>query len=118
MTGIKETKELMKFIVEFVEAIDKSLEDGDIGFMDLSNLVSAMMAANDAFSDISLIPNEIKDLTEAEALELYAYAKDELDLRSNKVEEIVECALGIGLEVYKLIMLIKTPAAPPAAPAA
>ena len=118
MAGIKETKELLKFIVEFAEAIDKSMEDGDIGFADLTNLVSAMMAAGDAFSDISLIPEEINDLDDNEALELYAYAKDELDLRSDKLEEIVESALEIGLKVYQLFNLIKGTAPTPAAPAA
>jgi len=115
MAGIKETKELLKFIVEFAEAIDKSMEDGDIGFADLTNLVSAMMAAGDAFSDISLIPEEINDLDDNEALELYAYAKDELDLRSDKLEEIVESALEIGLKVYQLFNLIKGTAPAPAA---
>ena len=112
--GIKETKELLKFVVEVAEAIDVSLADGEITFGDITNLVSAMMTANDAFSNIKAIPAEMSDLTEAEALELYTYAKTELSLSNAKSEEIVECALEVGLKLYQLLQLIKTPAAPAA----
>ena len=111
--GIKETKELLKFVIELAEAIDISLADGEFTFGDITNLVSAMMAAGDGFADINLIPAEMKDLNEAEALELYTYVKDELELDNPKTEEIVECALEIGLKVYQLIQLIREePAAP------
>ena len=103
--GIKETKELLKFVVEVAEAIDVSLADGEITFGDITNLVSAMMTANDAFSNIKAIPAEMSDLTEAEALELYTYAKTELSLSNAKSEEIVECALEVGLKLYQLLQL-------------
>jgi len=107
MTGIKETKELLGFIIKVVEAVDKSLEDGKIGFMDMSNLVTAMLAANGAFNDINKVPEEIKDLTKEESEELYAYATKELSLNSAKTEEIVEKALEIGMKIYHLIVLFK-----------
>jgi hypothetical protein len=117
MAGIKETKELLEFIIRLGEAVDRSMEDGEIGFMDMSNLVSAMLSANAAFSDISLIPAEIKDLSKEESEELYAYVRDELDLDSDKIEMIVENALEIGMKVFQLILAIRGDAAP-AAPAA
>lgn len=104
--GIKETKELLKFVIEIAEALDASLADGDIGFMDLSNLVSAMMASAAAFDNISMIPAEMKDLDTTEAQELYDYCKSELDLASDKIESIVEMALQIGLKVYELTQLV------------
>lgn len=107
--GIKETKELLKFIIEFAEAVDKSLEDGEISFGDISNMVSAMKAAGPAFADMGLIPEELKDLDDTEALELYAYAKDELELNSEKTEEIVEASLEIGLKLFELFNLIRSP---------
>lgn len=116
MVGIKETKELLKFVVEFVEAIDKSLEDGSIGFADIANLVSAMLASGPAFTDMNLIPAEMADLSGEEAIELYDYARTELNLNSEKAEEIVEASLEIGLKMYQLIQLFKPAPAP--APAA
>ena len=106
--GIKETKELLKFIIELTEAIDKSLEDGEIGFGDISTLVTAMKDAGPAFSDMKLIPEELKDLDDTEALELYTYAKDELELSGKKTEEIVEASLEIGLKMFELVNLIKS----------
>jgi len=120
MEGIKETKELLAFIIRLGEAVDKSLEDGEIGFMDMSNLVSAMLAASSAFGDINKVPAEIKDLTKEESEELYAYIRDELNLKSDKIEDIVEGSLEVGMKIYHLIMMIKGSPAPeaPAEPVA
>jgi hypothetical protein len=115
MAGIKETKELLKFVIEVTEALDRSLEDGEIGFTDLSNLVSAMMASAAAFENVSLIPSEMKDLDKAEAAELYAYVKGELNLKDDKIEAAVEAALEIGLKIYKLINIIRNPVPAPTA---
>ena len=114
MVGIKETKELLKFIIEFVEAVDKSLEDGSLGFEDIANLVSAMLAAGPAFTDMELIPAEIANMDESKAIELYNYAQTELNLNSEKVEEIVERCLEIGLKLYQLIQLFKKESKAPA----
>ncbi len=115
--GIKETKELIKFIIEFGEAVDASLVDGKIDFGDISNLVAAMLAAGPALTGANLIPAELKDLDQAEALELCNYAKTELGLTSPKIEEIIERAIEIGLKIFELISMLKAPAAPAPAPA-
>ena len=115
MHGIKETKEFCRFIIELAEAIDRSMADGKVGFDDVSNLVSAMMSATDAFSGITLIPNEIKDMDETEAAELIDYVKQELDLSSERAEEITEKALDAGLKIYQLITALKSQPTTPAA---
>lgn len=107
--GIKETKEIIKFVVEFAEAIEKSLEDGEFTFLDVTNMISALQAVGDAFGNIKQVPTELKDLDEMESLELYAYAKDELDLKSDKTEEIIESSLEIGLKLFELYNLIRKP---------
>lgn len=118
MVGIKETKELLEFIVRLAEALDRSLEDGDIGFMDMSNLVSAMLAANSAFTDISLVPAEMKDLTKEESEDLYAHVRDNLNFKSDKLEMVVENSLEIGMKVYQLLLLVREQEAPAEAPEA
>jgi len=115
MEGIKETKELLKFVIELGEGLDKSLQDGELGFTDLSNLVSAMMASGDAFENANKIPAEIKDLDENEALELYTYVREDFNLINDKTEEIVERSLEIGLKIFQLVEMIR--AKPPTTPA-
>jgi len=115
MIGIKETKELSKFVIRLVEALDKSMADSKIDFLDASYFISAMMSSAEAFNGINEIPSEIGDLDEFEIQDLYAYAKSELQLHNENLEEIIEASLEIGLKVLSLRQLMKKKSAAPAA---
>jgi len=116
MIGIKETKELVKFIVRLAEALDKSMVDKKIDFMDAGNLISALMASVEAFNGINEVPKELGDLDEFEIQDLYAYAKTELQLSHENTEEIVEAAVNIGLQLLHFRnLLAKKGASAPAA---
>lgn len=108
MAGIKESKELVKFVTELVKAIDKSLEDGEFALSDIVNFYQALTAASSGLSGIQEIPAELKDLQPEEVHELCEYVKNEFQLRNHKHEQIVESALEIGVKIYDLILLIKT----------
>jgi hypothetical protein len=105
--GIQETKDLLRFVIDIAEAVDKSLEDNDFSVFDAANFVTAMLDAGSAFNNMSLIPKELADLTLEEANELYTYATTELNLSDEKVEETVKKMLEIGLKLYDLVVFMK-----------
>lgn len=106
--GIKETKEVLAFGVALGMAIDKSLaDDGKISLADAANLVDPLMKAPAALSGITEVGLELSDLSDAEKQELYEYAKAELKLSSEKIEAVVEEALGLALSLGKIVALLK-----------
>lgn len=116
--GLKETKEMLKFVICLGEAVDKSLEDGKIAFDDVGYFMSALMDAGPAFSDLSQIPKELGDMDASEAAELKDYVEDEFDIRSDMIEGLIEGALGVGLKIYEIMMAFRKkddPTPPPEA---
>lgn len=107
VTGIKELKELLKFVVEFGEAIELALVDKKFEISELSYLIAPLMQVGAAFEGLDKMGGELKDLSEAEAVELRLYVEEELDLRSDKLEEIIEKALALGVMMYSFIQLFK-----------
>jgi len=107
VTGIKELKELLKFVIEFGEAIELALADKKFEISELALLMGPLMQVGPAFEGLDLLGGEIKDLSEAEAAELKAYVAEELDLQNDKIEEVVEKALGLGVMIYNFIKLFK-----------
>ncbi len=105
MAGIKETKELVTCILDFMEGIAVSLDnDGEITWTDAINFVSALKSMPRAFDGISEIPTEVGDLTENEVKELVEYVMEEFDIPQDQVENMIERALGIGFAVYDYVV--------------
>lgn len=106
--GIAQTKELLKFVVELGMAVDKSLADKKVDITDIQFLMAPLASANAAFTDVSLVKAEMKDISAEEVAELVAFATGELKLASEKVEAVIETALKLGLDLYKYVQLFKT----------
>lgn len=104
---IKDTKELVKFVVELVNAVDYSLQDGKFSLTDVANFLKPMLSAPNAFNDIKNVSLEIKDLSEEEKVELKEYMKNELKIGSEKVEMVVEHSFSIALELATLVQMLK-----------
>lgn len=114
MAGINETKELLKFVLGLGNAAGAVAADGKVDATDLAAIMAPLMSAGPAFAGINLIPAELKDLSPEESSELLAYAQQEFNIPQDKVEAVVEAALGVLVEVGKLIAVIvalKQPAA-------
>jgi hypothetical protein len=111
--GMKETKEMVDFIIELAHAMDKSMADGKIGIEDLGHFISAMTLAGPAFADMGKIPSEMQTMTEQQSQDLIAHVKRRLTLSNAKVEQISELAVEIGLKVYQLMCLMKAEAPAP-----
>ena len=86
VAGIKELKELLKFVIEFGEAIDKAMVDKKFSVDELGLLIAPLMQVGPAFEGMDLLGGEIKDLSEAEMAELTVFVKDELDLANDKID--------------------------------
>lgn len=108
MYGISETKEVVKFGIELGEAFDKGLSDGKFSIEDLSYFFSTFMSAGAAFEGISKVPAEIKDLSSEEMEDLKAFVELEFDIENDKLEELIEKALGVALKIYEIIALFKS----------
>jgi hypothetical protein len=104
---IKDTKELVKFVIELVNAIDTSLEDGKFSLTDVAQFLKPMLSAPNAFNDIKNVSLEIKDLSEVEKVELKEYMKNELKIKSEKIEMVVEHSFSIALELATLTQMLK-----------
>lgn len=106
--GIKESKELVKFIIELIKAIDLSMQDGEFSWKDGVNFISTLLSVSEGLTGIEKVPAEIKDLQKEEIHELYNFVKKELVLANPKYEKFVEDALEIGVKLYDLLQLVKT----------
>jgi len=106
-TGIKEIKELLKFVIEFGEAIDKAMVDKKFDMSELSLLIAPLMQVGPAFEGLDKIGGEIKDLDAAESAELVAFVKEELNLEAEKIEFVIEKALELGLMIYDFVKIFK-----------
>jgi len=103
-----ETKELLKFVIDLGLAFEKSLSDGDLSVFDAANFVSSMLDLSAAFEGIQKIPEEIKNMAEADIKELYAFVKEQLDLAGeHKAEDVIAQFAEIGMKIYKMVVFIR-----------
>ena len=107
VTGIKELKELIKFVIELGEAVELGLEDKKFEIAELALLMGPLMQIGTAFEGMDKLGGELKDLSEAESLELVSFVKDELDLKADNTEEIIEAALELGVKIYGFVKMFK-----------
>lgn len=105
--GVKELKELIKFVIEFGEAINLALADKKFEITELSLLMGPLMQVGPAFEGLDKIGSEIKDLDEAELLELSTFVKEELDISNDNVENVIETAIDLGIKIYSFIKMFK-----------
>ena len=106
--GIKETKEMLGFILSLGNALGSSLEDGDVTLGDVTNFIGPMMEISDAFSGASEIKSELRELDESERAELLAYAKEKFSIPEKSVEEFVESAFDTIAQLHILVQKFKS----------
>lgn len=103
--GIKETKEVLNFGFDLLEAILKSLEDKKFSIVtDAPRFVPVIFSAAKAFAGVELVKQELTDLTEDEQDELVSELKKRFDLKNDAVELLIEDVLD---HVFLTIKLAK-----------
>ena len=103
--GIKETKEVLNFGFDLLEAIIKSLEDKKFSIVtDAPRFVPVIFSAAKAFAGVELVKQELTDLTEDEQNELVSELKKRFDLKNDAVELLIEDVLD---HVFLTIKLAK-----------
>lgn len=102
--SLEETKELLDLFFAMSRALGKSLEDGNVNFMDLGHFISAISYIAPAVNGISNISKEMLDLDEKEKADLIAYVRDNFDLPNDKVEGYIE--MGI-IALINFVPIIK-----------
>jgi len=100
---MKETKELLGFVLALGSACGKSIEDGKIGLGDLMHFISAMRQAGDAFEGIGSVPMEWAGMTDVQKEELKAYVVAEFDIPQDALEESIEIGLKVAIDLAYMI---------------
>lgn len=103
--GIKESKELVSFGLGFAMAVDQALKD-NYQWTDLFSIIPPLVKLPAAISGADEILYEIEDMDNDEKAELVSVV-EELDLESEKSEEMIEQSIIVVAEIAKLVMLIR-----------
>jgi hypothetical protein len=85
------------------EAIADSYADGKITVMDVSHFIGVFSKIGPALEGISDIPEELSDLEDHEVADIMAYCSEEFDIEDDELEEKIEAAFKIGLNIAKFI---------------
>ncbi len=91
--GIKETKEVVVFVVALVQGVADSLADGKLNIFDLFKFFKALRLLGPAVKDFTKIKDEIMDLSDVEKVELCDAIAKEFNMENKVVEGFIEQAL-------------------------
>jgi hypothetical protein len=104
---MKELKELVKFSIKVGQGIDKALEDKKLDAADLLLFIPLIMQAPEAFNGASKCAAEWKESSFEQKQMLIKEIEQELDLKNDKTEKIIENSLQLALLIHEFIKLIK-----------
>lgn len=113
--GFKETKDVLNFVIPIVKGSVTVLEDGKIQVPELVVFLPALLNIKDAIEGIEQVPLEFKLSTPEEAEELKQYLREQLDLPDEKMEEFIEDAFALVLDLYNMIKKFASQGTPPEA---
>ena len=97
--GIENIKEVLLFVCKLTDGFVKSLADGKFNFADALNFYPAAQSFPAAIKDIKQLPAEYKDMDAGEKAQLVAYVQDEFDIPDDKIEEYIERAFALALDL-------------------
>jgi hypothetical protein len=103
MAGIKEVREVIDVAAKLGNAAGKILQDDKFDWGELVEFVPALIALPEAISGISLVGEELKDLSEEEKSQLAQYLVDQFDIPQDDLETAVEDHAAVLLELWMLV---------------
>ena len=104
--GIKETQELLSFILEIIKSLNKSLSGG-FSIFDTVNFVTPALLAPDAMKNITEVPAELKDLDEQELQQLADIVLKQFESLDSKKEAIIKKSIVVAIKIVDLYLTIK-----------
>ena len=99
---LKETKEMLGFVIKFITALEKTLEDGKFSLIDIPNFLPAFIKMGPAIVGATEIPLELRAASKEQVDALKAEIKEELDLQDNQLEEFIEDSFAFVIAGYRL----------------
>jgi hypothetical protein len=108
MKGVTNTLEVIALGAALTSAIVNSREDGEVNAADLVNLIGVVPHVQPALEDISEVPEELKDLDEAELGLILDRVKEVVgQVGDEKALAYAEAALKIGLAVFEAVQVAR-----------
>jgi len=104
--GIDELKDVIRFALKLGTAIASAKEDGKIGWTDAAAFVPALVALPAAITGVGDVMDEIRDIDENEKTELHQMVRDEFEIPGDQVEQVVEQAFLVALEIVTLVNMV------------
>ena len=106
---MEDLKKVLKFGIELGESLEMALDDGKLGVEDFATLIKPLMGAPSAMSSIKAAVEEIKHLDAVKMDELQKYVEQELDLKNDKIEAVIEKSVKAVEMLFELVELFKAP---------
>ena len=107
MLRLKETKEVLDFVISLGEACASSLADGQLTLSDIPNFWEPLTNMASAAEGWQEVINEIENLSLDDIEHLRDYVIDEFDIESDTVESMIETALQTGVGLLSFVMSLK-----------
>ena len=105
---MKETKDVVSFVVSLGNALGKSLDDGTIDLADSVNLLGPIMALPDAADGFSKVAGEIQAMSAEQRGEIVEMIKRDFDIPQDSVEALVEKAISIASDLVGFVGDLRT----------
>jgi len=102
MVGIKESKDVLTFIIAVLKEVDKRPKKVN-AFTLIPILLRLAPKTAKAFNGIKELPAEFKDLDEVERQELIAVVKNDVSLSNEKVEDIVDKIIEVIIRLSYIL---------------
>lgn len=90
MSGIEILKKNIGKVLTIIKKTDESLEDGKLSLIEAFGIGMTGIKAWGMWKEYALMKEEYMDLDDLEIQELHIYFCNEFDIKSDKIEEVIE----------------------------
>lgn len=104
MADLKDLQDVVKAGLDIAEALHDGAQWTDF---------TALLSMPAAIAGIENVPKILQELTTEQKTELQQFVKDNYDIPDNKLEELIEGAIAVCVDITHLIVKFKEAVAPP-----
>jgi hypothetical protein len=101
--SLKDTREVLALVIALGKAYENAKADGVINYADLLYLLPVIEKVGPAFEGIENVQIELIAMSPEEAEELKAWIKIELDLKDDEIEQFIQAAFAVVVDMWLLI---------------